>query len=48
MRLVVDTNVFVSMLIHPGDAFNAIAERIDNGATVLYPKNMSWPLPMRQ
>jgi uncharacterized protein len=36
MRVVVDTNVFVSLLIRPGDTFVALAEFLDQNATVLY------------
>ena len=36
MRLVIGTNVFVSMVIRPGYLADAIIERIDRGAIVLY------------
>ncbi len=36
MRIVVDTNVFVSLLIRPGDTFSALIDYIDRHATVLY------------
>jgi putative PIN family toxin of toxin-antitoxin system len=36
MRIVVDTNIFVSLLIRPGDTFLALIDIIDRGATVLY------------
>ncbi|HLG88974.1 MAG TPA: putative toxin-antitoxin system toxin component, PIN family [Alphaproteobacteria bacterium] len=36
MRVVVDTNVFVSLLIRPGEAFTALIDYIDRNATVLY------------
>ncbi len=36
MRLVIDTNVFVSMIIRPGYLSDAIIEKIDRGAIVLY------------
>lgn len=36
MRIVIDTNVFVSMLIRPGHMSDAIIEKIDRGAVVLY------------
>lgn len=36
MRVVVDTNVFVSLLIRPGDSFIALADFLDQQATVLY------------
>jgi len=36
MRVVVDTNVFVSVLIRPGEAFAAFVDYLDQHATVLY------------
>lgn len=36
MRLVVDTNVFVSILIRPGKSFVALTDFLDQNATVLY------------
>ena len=36
MRVAVDTNVFVSLLIRPGETFVALAEILDQKATVLY------------
>jgi len=36
MRVVIDTNVFVSMLIRPGDRFLALIEYLDHNATILY------------
>lgn len=36
MRVVVDTNVFVSLLIRPGDSFIALTEYLDQNATILY------------
>jgi putative PIN family toxin of toxin-antitoxin system len=36
IRIVVDTNVFVSLLIRPGNAFSALIDYIDAKATVLY------------
>ena len=36
MRVVVDTNVFVSLLIRPGDSFVALADVLEQKATVLY------------
>jgi uncharacterized protein len=36
MRIVVDTNVFVSILIRPGAAFLSFVDYIDQHATILY------------
>jgi putative PIN family toxin of toxin-antitoxin system len=36
MRIVIDTNVFVSMVIRPGHLSDAIIDKIDRGAIVLY------------
>jgi putative PIN family toxin of toxin-antitoxin system len=36
MRLVIDTNVFVSILIRPGAGLSALVDHIDQTATVLY------------
>jgi putative PIN family toxin of toxin-antitoxin system len=36
MRVVVDTNVFVSILIRPGAAFLSLVDYIDQHATILY------------
>ena len=36
MRLVLDTNVFVSLLIRPGETFAALSAYIDDHATILY------------
>lgn len=36
MRLVLDTNIFVSLLIRPGDTFLALVDYIDQGATIVY------------
>ena len=36
MRVVLDTNVFVSLLIRPGDTFLALADYIDRSTTILY------------
>jgi uncharacterized protein len=37
MRVVLDTNVFVSMLLRPGDTFLSLIDRLDGHATVLFP-----------
>jgi putative PIN family toxin of toxin-antitoxin system len=36
MRVVVDTNVFVSLLIRPGEALSAFTEYLDEHAVILY------------
>jgi putative PIN family toxin of toxin-antitoxin system len=36
MRLVVDTNVFVSILIRPGQTLSAFAEYLDRACVILY------------
>src|ERR1700722_6455059 len=36
MRVVVDTNVFVSLLIRPGETFLSLIDILDRSATVLY------------
>ncbi len=36
MRLVVDTNIFVSILIKPGTALSALTDYIDKRGTILY------------
>lgn len=36
MRVVLDTNVFVSMLLRPGDTFLSLIDFLDQQATVLY------------
>lgn len=36
MRIVIDTNVFVSILIRPGETFSSLVDYIDRHATVLY------------
>jgi putative PIN family toxin of toxin-antitoxin system len=36
MRVVVDTNIFVSLLIRPGEALSSFAEHLDKHATILY------------
>jgi putative PIN family toxin of toxin-antitoxin system len=36
MRLVVDTNIFTSILIRPGETLSAFIDYIDRHATILY------------
>ncbi len=36
MRVVVDTNVFVSLLIRPGDTLDSFIACLDQNATILY------------
>jgi len=36
MRVVLDTNVFVSILIRPGDTFLSLIDYIDQNATIVY------------
>jgi putative PIN family toxin of toxin-antitoxin system len=36
MRLVVDTNIFVSLLIRPGSALSSFVEYLDQHGTILY------------
>jgi putative PIN family toxin of toxin-antitoxin system len=36
MRLVIDNNVFVSLLIRPGESLTALSDYIDKFGTVLY------------
>src|SRR5579872_6364887 len=36
MRVVIDTNVFVSILIRPGHRFSTLVDYLDKYATVLY------------
>jgi len=36
MRVVVDTNVFVSALIKPGESFSQLIVQLDEHGTVLY------------
>jgi putative PIN family toxin of toxin-antitoxin system len=36
MRVVVDTNIFVSLLIRPGSSFLSLIDYVDQHATVLY------------
>ncbi len=36
MRVVLDTNVFVSILIRPGDTFLSLIDHIEKSATILY------------
>ena len=36
MRLVVDTNIFASILIRPGETLSALIDHIDQHCTILY------------
>ncbi|HKT17264.1 MAG TPA: putative toxin-antitoxin system toxin component, PIN family [Stellaceae bacterium] len=36
MRIILDTNIFVSILIRPGSSFSSLVDYIDEHATVLY------------
>jgi putative PIN family toxin of toxin-antitoxin system len=36
MRIILDTNVFVSILIRPGTSFSSLVDYIDQHATILY------------
>jgi putative PIN family toxin of toxin-antitoxin system len=36
MRIILDTNIFVSILIRPGSSFSSLVDYIDQHATVLY------------
>lgn len=36
MRIILDTNIFVSILIRPGRSFSSLIDYIDQHATILY------------
>jgi predicted nucleic acid-binding protein len=42
MRIVIDTNVFVSLLIRPGERLLPLIDFIDQHATVIYSTD-TWP-----
>jgi predicted nucleic acid-binding protein len=43
MRVVVDTNIFVSILIRPGGRLNVVVDYIDQNATVLFDGDFDGP-----